>query len=166
MAPHQTRWRQVTQGDREAFEEFYLCQLPRLRSYLRVYLGSQEAAEDIAQEAFLQLWKHPNGFDPSRSGLRTYLFTIARHRAADWWRHNSPETEKRSSPARPEAETTALMGDLLARLDADNRGLLWLREVEGYSYDELAAMLKVPIGTVKSRLFAARQRLREIWKQR
>lgn len=163
MAPHETLWEQIRQGNREAFEEFYRQQLPRLRSYLSVYLGSQTSAEDIAQEAFLHLWKHPDGFDPSRSGLRTYLFTIARHRAADWWRHNSPGSEDKGSQGGPKTETTVLVGDLLARLDADSRSLLWLREVEGYSYHELAAMFAIPIGTVKSRLFVARQRLRDIW---
>jgi RNA polymerase sigma-70 factor (ECF subfamily) len=55
------------------------------------------------------------------------------------------------------------MRDGLMRLDADERGLLWLREVEGYSYEELAEILGVPLGTVKSRLFTARESLRRIW---
>ena len=57
------------------------------------------------------------------------------------------------------------MTDALRRLPPDQRTLLWLREVEGQSYSELAAILGIPIGTVRSRLFAAREALRTIWNQ-
>jgi RNA polymerase sigma-70 factor, ECF subfamily len=56
------------------------------------------------------------------------------------------------------------MGDALARLPKEQRALLWLREVEGQSYAELAVILEIPIGTVRSRLFAAREALRKIWR--
>jgi len=51
----------------------------------------------------------------------------------------------------------------LARLTAERRSLLWLREVEGQTYTELAAIMDIPVGTVRSRLFAAREALRTIW---
>jgi RNA polymerase sigma-70 factor, ECF subfamily len=57
-----------------------------------------------------------------------------------------------------------LMKDALALLEPDLRNVMWLREVEGYSYDELAHILDIPVGTVKSRLFSAREQLRRIWK--
>jgi RNA polymerase sigma-70 factor (ECF subfamily) len=56
------------------------------------------------------------------------------------------------------------MSDALKRLDPDFRTVLWLREAEGYSYEELSNILSIPIGTVRSRLFAAREQLRRIWK--
>jgi RNA polymerase sigma-70 factor, ECF subfamily len=166
MATDETLWEQIRHGDRAAFEEFYRQQLPRLRGYLSLYLGSQAAAEDIAQEAFLQLWKRPGGFDSTRSGLRTYLFTIARRRGADWWRRRSRGIENPASPPQQKSEAVPLIADLLAKLDPHSRGLLWLCEVEGYSYQELALMFEVPVGTVKSRLFTARQHLREVWRRR
>ena len=55
------------------------------------------------------------------------------------------------------------MSDALGQLPVEQRSLLWLREVEGQSYAELAAILDIPIGTVRSRLFAAREALRVIW---
>ena len=57
-----------------------------------------------------------------------------------------------------------LVTNALEQVDPDTRSLLWLREVEGYSHQELAAMLGIPLGTVKSRLFAGREQLRRIWK--
>jgi RNA polymerase sigma-70 factor (ECF subfamily) len=56
------------------------------------------------------------------------------------------------------------MEEALGHLEPESRSLLWLRAVEGYSCAELAAMLGIPVGTVKSRLFAARERLRRIWR--
>jgi RNA polymerase sigma-70 factor (ECF subfamily) len=55
------------------------------------------------------------------------------------------------------------MSDALQQLEPDLRNVLWLREVEGYSYDELASILGLPLGTVKSRLFSAREQLRRVW---
>jgi RNA polymerase sigma-70 factor (ECF subfamily) len=166
MVSDEKLWGQIREGERSAFGEFYRQQLPRLRSYLSAYIGSRTAADDIAQEAFLQLWKHPDGFDPNRSGLRTYLFTIARRRAVDWCRRSCQAAENPVPPVGPKAETSLIIEDLLLRLDPDSRSLLWLREVEGYSYEELALMFEIPVGTVKSRLFTARQRLRERWRRR
>ncbi|HXH48707.1 MAG TPA: sigma-70 family RNA polymerase sigma factor [Terriglobia bacterium] len=166
MVADETLWEQIRHRDRAAFEEFYRQQIPRLLGYLILCLGSQAAAEDIAQETFLQVWKHPDGFDPARSGLRTYLFTIARRRVVDWWRHSSLRTENPAPPSRSGSEARLLIEDLLARLDNDSRSLLWLREVEGYSYQELSLMLEIPVGTVKSRLFKAREHLRDMWRRR
>ena len=166
-------WEQIRAGDTSAFEAFFRETAPRLRSFLRVYSGAQIDVEDIVQEAFLQIWKRPDGYDPDRGTLQQYIYGIARKRIAQAWRESppiaaSPETE-RVSPAREQHENAASEGlsaevrDGLMRLDSDERGLLWLREVDGYSYAELAEILGVPLGTVKSRIFSARESLREIW---
>jgi len=158
-------WERVRRGDTEAFGCFYRQHAAHLQAFLRHYLGDAKAAEDIAQEAFLQLWRNPNGFNPAAATLKAYLFGIAAKRAADWWRHRAREKrEPASSQAGFRTEAATLMEDALARLEPERRSLLWLREVEGYSCAELAGMLDVPLGTVKSRLFAARQQLRRIWR--
>ena len=166
-------WEHIRAGDTNAFEAFFRETSPRLRCFLRVYSGGRIDAEDIAQEAFLQIWKRPDGFDPDRGTLQQYVYGIARKRVAQAWRESPPVTVageiERTSPAQEPHENaasgglSAAMRDGLMRLDADERGLLWLREVEGYSYDELAEILGVPLGTVKSRLFTARESLRRIW---
>ena len=60
-------------------------------------------------------------------------------------------------------ETLNTVSDAFARLRPEQQSLLWLREVEGQSYAELAEILDIPVGTVRSRLFAAREELRKIW---
>jgi RNA polymerase sigma-70 factor (ECF subfamily) len=102
-----------------------------------------------------------------RSGtrtLRSYLFGAGRKRAAEWWRQQEPPGEAEAEKAEDcKAETRSLVGDALARLTAEQRSLVWLREVEGQTYTELAAIMEIPGGTVRSRLFAAREALRTIW---
>jgi RNA polymerase sigma-70 factor, ECF subfamily len=154
----------LRRGDAEAFGRFYRQHVVRLREFLRRYLGDAKTAEDVAQDAFLQLWQHPNGFDPARAPLKAYLFGIAAKRAADWWRHREREERMVASPqAWRGTEPATLMEEALAHLEPETRSLLWLRAVEGYSCRELAEMLGIPLGTVKSRLFAAREQLRRIW---
>jgi RNA polymerase sigma-70 factor (ECF subfamily) len=164
MANEQDLWTRLGRGDVPAFENFYRAHFRRLRGFLRVYLGSETAAEDVAQEAFVQIWRHPNGFNPGKSTLKAYLFGIARKRAADWWRHHKPSGATSSAEGRLNTtESPVLIRDALARLQPEHRSLLWLREVDGYSYDELSDILGIPLGTVKSRLFTAREELRLIW---
>ena len=62
-----------------------------------------------------------------------------------------------------QTEIVSIVGDAFRRLPEEQRKLLWLREVEGHSYEEIAVILEIPVGTVKSRLFTAREALRRIW---
>ncbi len=158
-------WKRISRGDACAFNEFYLENAPHLRSFLRLLLGESQAAADMTQESFFQLWRRPNGYQSEKGSLRTYLFGIARKRAAEWWRHNPPIAEG-AVPELANSSTTeasSLVGDAFSRLVAEQRTLLWLREVEGQSYAELAEILAIPLGTVKSRVFTAREELRRIW---
>ena len=164
MTDDRELWDRICRRDATAFEELYRTHNAGLQAFLRRALNSRQAAEDVAQETFASMWRHPNGFDPARGTLRSYLFGAGRKRAADWWRqqkrHGEVEEEKTEEC---ETEARSLVGDALARLTTEQQSLLWLREVEGQSYTELAAILEIPVGTVRSRLFAAREALRKIW---
>ncbi|HEU5409504.1 MAG TPA: RNA polymerase sigma factor [Candidatus Acidoferrales bacterium] len=172
MTDDQALWRRICAGNASAFDELFQEVSPRLRGFVRLFAGGQCDAEDIVQETFLQLWKRPDGYDPERGTLRQYMYGIARKRIAQRWRDSgrnvSTETAMPHGCAHdhhedPSSELSATVRDGLMRLDADARALLWLREAEGYSYSELAEILGVPLGTVKSRLFTAREGLRRIW---
>ena len=158
-------WKRISNGDPEAFDEFYRECAPRLLSFLRHLLGEHQAAEDVMQSAFSELWRRPGRFDPERGSLRAWLFGVARKQAMEWWRKRRPEDELTDKPAPCYFETSSIVADAFNQLPAEQRALLWLREVEGQSYAELAAILDIPLGTVRSRLFAAREALRAIWVQ-
>jgi len=95
-----------------------------------------------------------------------YLFGIGRKAAAEWRRKQGATSEARLA-AEPVAtennEAATAINDAFGRLCAEQQSLLWLREVEGQSYAELAEILDIPVGTIRSRLFAAREELRRIW---
>ncbi|MGA2084411.1 MAG: sigma-70 family RNA polymerase sigma factor [Terracidiphilus sp.] len=158
-------WKKISHGDARAFDAFYRETAPRLQAFLRQIVGSREAAEDVAQETYTRLWNRPNGFQPERGSLCGYLYGVGRNRAAEWWRRQSPSAEAAEEPMEADrAESCSVMGDALRRLPEEQRSLLWLREVEGQSYAELAEILSIPIGTVRSRLFTAREALRQVWR--
>lgn len=164
MADDRELWERICRGDARAFDALYRMHGPKLEVFLRRFLGSQQAAEDIMQETFTGIWQHPNGFEPERGTLRAYLFGVGRKRGAEWWRKREARKETaQCEPAECKTETASLVTDALARLGAEKRALIWLRDVEGYSYAELAQILEIPVGTVKSRLFGAREELRSVW---
>lgn len=156
--------RRVSAGDAHAFEAWYGESARRLLSFLRHLLVNPQAAEDVMQDTYTNIWLRPHGFDPERGTLRAWLYGIARRQAAEYWRKHKPTNQLESDGASPDrVEASTVMADLLAKLPADQRTLLWLREVEGQTYAELAVILDIPIGTVRSRLFAAREALRAAW---
>ena len=178
MANDQTLWQGIVKGERTAFDAMFRLYSAPLRLFLRRFTSCPDTADDVAQETFLQLWRRHNGFDPARGTLKQYLFGIARKQAAHSRRDGPPadaEVERAEfnetqsfalrQPSEPNAaeDRTADLNEALARLESEERTLLWLREVEGYSYAEMADILGVPLGTVKSKLFSARAALRHIW---
>jgi RNA polymerase sigma-70 factor (ECF subfamily) len=160
------RWDKIRAGDASAFDAFYRENVARLQGFLRILTRTTQAAEDVTQEAFVQMWHSPNGFQSARGSLRAYLFGIGRKRAAEWRRKQGTTGDARL-PVEPAAtennEAAAAINDAFRRLSLEQQSLLWLREVEGQSYTELAEILDIPVGTIRSRLFAAREELRRIW---
>ena len=164
MADDRELWERISRGDTGAFDGFYQDNVSSLSGFLRQLLGNTQAAEDVAQETFLHLWRKPNGFHPENGSLRAYLFGIGRKRAAEWWRQRKPTADEQAQEkAECESETPSLVEEAFSKLGAEQRSLLWLKVVEGQSYVELAEILEIPVGTVKSRLFAAREKWRRIW---
>jgi len=157
-------WRLVRKGNADAFADLYRLYAPPLRRFLHLYLGNSQAEDDVTQEVFLRLWRSPNGFDPARAPLKRYLFGAARKCAADWWRRRPSELPEATPDFQmPAAEADVILQSALDQLEPEARTLLWLRQGEGYSYAELAEIFQVPVGTVRSRLFNARETLRQVW---
>lgn len=164
MADDREIWKKISQGDADAFDALYRENAPRLLVFVRRVIGDPQAAEDVVQEMFTQIWNRPNGFQPERGTLLAYLYGIAAKRAADWWRKRGPsDRASEDQVSGCQGETVSIVGDAFRRLPEEQRRLLWLREVEGHSYDEIAVILRKPVGTVKSGLFRAREALRRIW---
>jgi len=127
---------------------------------------SAEAAEDITQDCFLALVRAPDRFDESRGTLRTYLFSIARNLAFKDYRDAHFEEPLEEEPPAPE-EDELLRGELagavqiaVAALPPLQQEALILFEYEGLSLEEIARVAGTETGTIKSRLYRARERLK------
>jgi len=159
-------------GDRNAFSELVRTHSQGVLNVIYRMCGNMKMAEDAAQETFIQAWLRLSSYRP-QSSLKNWLYRIAVNTAIDMLRK-----EKRILPGAvddlnltdfepgPEAmaassEQTELVQNAVLTLPDASRAVLVLREFEGFSYQEIAESLEIPVGTVMSRLNYARKLLRE-----
>jgi RNA polymerase sigma-70 factor (ECF subfamily) len=155
-------------GSREAFAELFDRYHGPLYGFFRRRLthceDTRARAEDMAQETFLAVIRATSRYEP-RSLVRTYLYGIALKLLAEERRRRAkdPPTPKTSSePAMDDASETVLwVRQALEKLDNIDREVLMLREYEQLTYNEIAQLLRVPVNTVRSRLFRARMALKD-----
>ncbi len=158
--------RRVAGGESAAMEELYHACAGRVLAYLLSRgLGRQEAA-DVLQETFLAAWRGAGRYQGG-SRLLTWLIGIARHKLADWHRRRPQEAplpedgpEPAWDPTRQTAEQVTLR-QAVAALEADQRELLDLIFQQGLNYGEVAEVLGVPEGTIKSRMHRLKRELAE-----
>jgi RNA polymerase sigma-70 factor (ECF subfamily) len=160
----------ASRGDREAFGRLALELAPTARRVARGILGSPEDADDAVQDAFLSAWRAIDRYDPARP-LRPWLLRIVVNAATDLLRRRAARravalpADLPSGSASPEREAgRALLGDrllaALATLPERQRTAVVLFDVEGWSHAEIADLLGVAEGTVRSDVFRARRALR------
>jgi RNA polymerase sigma-70 factor (ECF subfamily) len=128
--------------------------------------NSASAAEDLTQECFLALLRAPHRYDPSRGSMKVYLFSIARHLALKQYRDEGGDWQLEESQhpvaADPSLtiEVSSAVSAAVASLPLLQREALLLFEYEGLTLEEIAQIVGAEVGTVKSRLHRARERLR------
>lgn len=153
-------------GDSESLAQLVDLWQPRLWPFARVLTGDDESAWEVMQETWLAVLRDLKRLqDPAR--FRPWVFRIVRNKAADQVRRRIKE---RKSVERQTLEVPANCAkpredirDLLGTLPEQDACLLALHYLEGATYEEMATILGVPTGTIKSRLHAARGRLRATW---
>ncbi len=160
-------------GDRDALERLYARYGRPLYAYLVELVDDRGLAEEVVQDTFVAAWRGAAGFE-GRSTVSTWLFGIARRQARDRQRRLRPDhvpldgiADTPSDDPRPDAEVLAAadradLAAALGRLPIHHREPLVLAFAHGLSGPEIASVLGIPEGTVKSRLHAARRALRAI----
>lgn len=159
--------------DRDAFAEIFDYFTPRLESYLQRLGLSNGEAEDIAQDVMTTLWVKSALFDPEKSSVSTWIYRIARNRRIDRARRTREQVsiddiDPSFEPVEESRPDSALEGEQSARalraamieLPEEQRQLVQLSYFEGMSQSEIATRSSLPLGTVKSRLRLAFNRLR------
>jgi RNA polymerase sigma-70 factor (ECF subfamily) len=152
------------QGSREAFTELFERYRDPLYGFFHRRLDNPARAEELTQECFLALLRNVERYEP-RAGFRSYLYGIdinmvsAERRKAG--RELADDDTVKDPPARENPDAALWVRAALGRLDRVDREVLMLREYEQLSYREIGALLRLPINTVRSRLFRARMALKE-----
>ena len=177
--------RRVAQDDTQAFDTLLLRHQAAVFNFLRRTVPDTDLAEDLTQECFLRVWRARGGYLPAAM-FRTWIFTIARRLALDAAKRRRIETVslidehdhadcraqfadnvESGVPVDPEQillaqELRDVLDCALQELPADLQEVVILRDLEHLDYAHIAAIVGCPLGTVKSRLNAARSRLRAV----
>ena len=175
-------------GEEGAFRELVNRYKNSLYAFLRRFLNRQDLVEDVFQETFLQLYMSKESFDMSRP-LRPWLFTIAANKAKDALRKMQRQSSielgaiadagdvsiddvvnlldsYKTTPVEEvsKSETAQRVREIIANMPEKLRGILILAYFEQFSYKQMAEILSIPIGTVKSRLHTAVVHFTKKWK--
>jgi RNA polymerase sigma factor (sigma-70 family) len=163
------------QRDRAAFVELFDYFAPRLKSFLLRQRASEAEAEEFVQETMLTVWKQADHFDPAKAAASTWIFTIARNKRIDAARKSrfvttdleAADNVEGDNPAESIARALTLetqqvqLQEALKTLPEEQKDLLMRSFFEGKSHGEIATATGLPLGTVKSRIRLALDRLRK-----
>lgn len=157
----------IARGDRSAFEQLYRALERPLFRFIALKLNDPHRSADVMHDVFLEVWRNAANFR-GQSSARTWIFAIAWRKAMEVHRRNDRVTYQETLPeqidesmdaaaAISQAEDSQAVRVCLEGLSADHRIVLELTFFEEMSYPEIAAVLGVPEGTIKSRVFHAKQ---------
>ena len=165
--------RKAMRGDADAFRMLFEAHHEAVFRFAYRLTSSVHVAEDVTQDCFLRMVSGPVGFDPGRGTLRAFLCGTARNLVRQWWRKTGREVEldddrdetvaANSMPGEgegPSLEVAEAVQAAVATLPVFQREAVILFEFEGLSLEEVSQVVDADVGTVKSRLFRARRRLR------
>lgn len=171
--------RQVAGGDRRSFEELYDCFSGVLFSTAYRVLNNQEAAEDVLQDVFIQIWEKAPLYDPALGKPVTWAVTLTRNKAIDRLRatqrrsrlqdgvQRESETlaqfdDRSSFDAVASGETSKLVREAVQKLPKDQREAIDLAFFSSLTQAEIAERLGVPLGTIKARIRRGMMKLKDV----
>lgn len=167
--------RRIAGGDRTAFQALFGAYYRRLTRFCTRLLGDPQLVDEVVNDTMMVVWRKAESFN-ARSQVSTWIFGIAYRIAmkalASRRSHNSVieyhgEMQGEAAPSVAiqveDAEVRELLEAALLRLSPEHRAVLELAYFMGYSCAEIAAVVKCPVNTVKTRLFNARSQLRSMW---
>ncbi|HXG81521.1 MAG TPA: sigma-70 family RNA polymerase sigma factor [Sphingomicrobium sp.] len=165
----------ASEQDRSAFARLFGHFAPRVKSYLMQSGLADSAAEEVTQEVMIALWRKASYFDPRKAGASTWVFTIARNQRIDWLRRARSRSARHFPDPSDDCEMPPSGEDLtlvaereqgvrkaLKSLPVDQSTIVRLSFFAEKPHAEIARELGIPLGTVKSRIRLALNRLRRL----
>ena len=151
--------------DKGAWKMFVELYGKRILNYIYGFTKQKQTAEELTQEVFLRLYKNMNKIEPKKEIFESFIFRVAKNISIDHWRK---EKKKKIiydgiffGSSEPEYEAKDIVWKAMDMLSDDLKSILILREFDGYSYEEISQIEKIPVGTVKSKLNRAKIKLAE-----
>ena len=164
--------RRIAGGDIEAFQAFYRLHAGRVLAYARQLSRRPELAEDVAQEVFAAVWRKAASFQADRGDPLGWLYTITRNKLVDLWRKSGEtagldELQWQRIPVPEDAgsgrsELLLTMRQALTQVSPDQRAAIEMAYFGGLTYEETAERLRLPLGTLKSRIRSGLRTLRSV----
>jgi RNA polymerase sigma-70 factor (ECF subfamily) len=156
--------------DTAAFAELFAYFGPRVKSFLMKSGASPDLAEECVQDVMVTLWRKSHMFDPAKASVSTWIFTIARNRKIDLLRKQrrvepedlpwGPESEPDQADVMALQQETEILGEAIRALPEKQRMLIEKAYYGELTHSEIAAQTGLPLGTIKSRIRLALDRLR------
>jgi RNA polymerase sigma-70 factor, ECF subfamily len=165
--------RVAEQAEPSAFRELYQTYGPRVKAYMMRKGADAGTAEDLAQETLLTVWRKAALYAGDKGSMTTWVFAIARNLRIDRLRREVPwqelpegrlaeaSSEPLPDEAMTEKEQKERVQAALAELPPEQKEVVSLAYLEGFSHSEIAERLGLPLGTVKSRMRIAYQKIRQ-----
>jgi RNA polymerase sigma-70 factor, ECF subfamily len=159
--------------DVEAFRKLFQAYAPRVKAYMMRQGADANSAEELAQETLLTVWRKAGLYSGEKGSATTWIYTIARNLRIDrlrremaWQPLPEGQDEQASEDLTPDEEVSEKerrerVRAALAELPADQSEVVTLSYIEGLSHSEIAERLGLPLGTVKSRMRLAYQKIRD-----
>lgn len=155
------------------FGQFWKQTFGKVRAYMFCASNSASDADDLAQECYVRAFRNWNRFD-GRGSRQAWLFAIARNTQADWFRKRGRDArlleqgrlDMASEVPAPDIDNAEALWQAVGTLTVEHREIVHLRFAADLSYVEIAQMLGVPVGTVRSRLHRALKAIREQMEER
>lgn len=148
----------------DSFQSLYGTHAAAIQRFIQGMVKNSSIAEELTQDAFLKAWKSLPQFS-FKSSLKTWVYAVALNTTRDWLRthkHTLVWNEEHAQSKDDEAPQTRALREALLQLNEETRALLLLHYYDDLSQKEVSRILQVPEGTVKSRLFKAKNDLRQI----
>lgn len=167
--------RRIAGGDGDALARLFDLHSPVVLGLLSRMLGARSEAEEVLQEAFLQVWTQADRYDSERSSARSWILMLARSRALDRLRRREARRRREEEAVEEadlaihpvgterleESETRSRVSSALGSLSPEQRRCIELAFFEGLTHTQIAERLKAPLGTVKSRILLGMNKLRQ-----
>jgi RNA polymerase sigma-70 factor, ECF subfamily len=159
----------IAAGDIEAFQVFYQRHAGRVLAYARQLGRRPDLAEDVVQEVFVAVWRKAASFRLDRGDPCGWLYTITRNKLVDLWRRSGEtasleglDLQLLAGPEGQGGELLLTMRQALNHVAPDQRSAIELAYFGGLTYEETAERLRLPLGTLKSRIRSGLKTLRSV----